>query len=158
MILYLLRHGPAESPGLGQPDSERALTPHGLELMQRAAQALARALPAPERFLTSPYLRARQTAEAVAGAWQAAPVVEPRLASGARFSDFAAAWDEHGRPDRWGVVGHQPDLGDAVYHLAGAATAIQPGTLAVVEAHRMRPGGGRLLALYPPQTLAALAG
>jgi phosphohistidine phosphatase len=69
MRLYVMRHGPAEDRSPTGRDFDRALTPAGREVVERAARALAEARgAAPLRVLASPFVRAWQTAELVASA------------------------------------------------------------------------------------------
>ena len=69
MILYLLRHGIAEPRDAdGQDDETRALTKAGRQKMQAVARGMLALDLGVERILSSPYLRAKQTAEIVAGA------------------------------------------------------------------------------------------
>jgi phosphohistidine phosphatase len=68
MNLYLMRHGiavAADQPGM-ESDSERPLTPKGVKRMRRAARGLRRLGISFDIILTSPLVRARQTAEIVA--------------------------------------------------------------------------------------------
>ena len=68
MILYLLRHGIAaagDQPGI-ESDGERPLTPRGIKRMRKEVRGLRRLGIAFDAILTSPLLRARQTAEIVA--------------------------------------------------------------------------------------------
>ncbi|AHK79849.1 phosphohistidine phosphatase [Ectothiorhodospira haloalkaliphila] len=68
--LILVRHAQAgdavEFARTGQPDDLRPLTEQGVERMHRAAQGLARLLKGPTTLLSSPYTRARQTANILA--------------------------------------------------------------------------------------------
>ncbi len=65
MLLYLMRHGiAADAPG--QPDAERPLTEEGREKTRAVARALASLEVSPEHVLSSPLVRAVQTAEIVA--------------------------------------------------------------------------------------------
>ena len=70
MNVYLLRHGIAvagDQPGIAS-DAERPLTPKGIKRMRAAAQGLRRLKISFDAILTSPLVRARQTAEIVAAA------------------------------------------------------------------------------------------
>ncbi len=69
MNLYLLRHAIAEEPAENQPDNERGLTPKGRQKCQRALHGLASLELKVDLILTSPYLRAQQTAELAAEAF-----------------------------------------------------------------------------------------
>jgi len=66
MEIWILRHAKAEDGGPGTPDEERELTPGGHETMRSVARAIARLEPKLDAILTSPLVRARQTAEPVA--------------------------------------------------------------------------------------------
>ena len=66
MEIYILRHGVAEEPQTGQPDSERALTSDGRKKLRNVLRTAAAAGVAPSLILTSPYKRALQTAQLAA--------------------------------------------------------------------------------------------
>jgi phosphohistidine phosphatase len=115
MDLILWRHAEAEEGG---PDLARALTGKGRKQAAHVAEWLLQRLPAKFALLASPAVRAQQTAEALGVKIK---TVE-RLAPGARVPDIleAAGWPEH--KGAVVVVGHQPDLGNAVaYLLSGSA-------------------------------------
>lgn len=63
MEILLLRHGIAADARPGQPDAERALTGEGKQKLRALLRRLRKAGVRPSLILTSPYLRARQTAE-----------------------------------------------------------------------------------------------
>jgi phosphohistidine phosphatase len=65
MQVYLLRHGIAEDGQAGRPDSERALVPEGRRKLKDVFKLARQADTAVSLVLTSPYKRARQTAEMV---------------------------------------------------------------------------------------------
>lgn len=65
MNVYLIRHGEAESGGFSVSDFDRQLTPHGRKVMKKAAEAWLRIIPTPELIISSPLIRAKQTAEIV---------------------------------------------------------------------------------------------
>lgn len=67
MEIYLLRHGIAEDGAPGSPDSDRRLTPEGKRKLHETLKAAAQAGVQPSLILSSPYVRARQTAEIAAG-------------------------------------------------------------------------------------------
>ncbi len=87
----------------GEPDALRPLTAAG----QEQARALAERLPAADAVLTSPLLRARQTAVLIARSAGVEAEVEERLAPGATAGDVRASLE--GRKGTIVVVGHQPD-------------------------------------------------
>ena len=126
MRLFLVRHAEAAP---GEPDDLRPLTPAGRD----AARALAAELAAeePEVVLSSPLLRARETAEAIARA--AGLVAEPdeRLAPGADAEIVREA--VAGRGDAVVTVGHQPDCSEIVLALSGERVSFEPGGVHEVE-------------------------
>src|SRR5436309_4247704 len=74
--LYLVRHGVAEQRGEAWPDdSKRPLTEQGISRLRKSARGLARIGVGFDVILTSPLVRARQTAEVVAGALDARPPI-----------------------------------------------------------------------------------
>lgn len=66
MEIYLLRHGIAEDAAPGMRDADRALTPKGRKKLQDVLERAREAGVKPSIVLTSPLLRARQTAEIAA--------------------------------------------------------------------------------------------
>jgi phosphohistidine phosphatase len=128
---YLVRHAKAETDAPGG-DSARRLTPGGRQAFAAVARALAADDVRITRIVTSPFTRARQTAELLAEATGAAVTVEPRLASGVSGGREVLAL---GQTLGAGValVGHNPELAEAVA-LAGTGRAeVPPGTVAAVR-------------------------
>jgi phosphohistidine phosphatase len=126
MRLIVVRHAEAAP---GDPDELRSLTPSGRD----AARALGKQL-AQEQIdliLTSPLLRARETAEAIARGTDAPVEVDGRLAPGAT----AAATREAvaGRGETVVTVGHQPDCSEIVLELTGREQRFAPAGFAEVE-------------------------
>ena len=64
--LYLLRHGVAEDESKDGADETRRLTEGGIKRTARAVKGLAKVIDAPDIILTSPLVRARQTADLAA--------------------------------------------------------------------------------------------
>jgi phosphohistidine phosphatase len=112
--VYLVRHAKAES---GEPDELRALNDKGRKQARRLGKRLAREGVRPDAVLTSPLLRARETANAIAKATGVTAEPDERLAPGARADDLRDA--VAGRGDTVVVVGHQPDCGQIAAALTG---------------------------------------
>lgn len=106
MRLYLVRHAEAAR---GEPDELRPLTPAGREQARDLGRRLAGEGARPDAILTSPLLRARETARELARALGVDAEPDERLAPGATAFDVRAA--VAGRGERVIVVGHQPDCG-----------------------------------------------
>jgi phosphohistidine phosphatase len=144
-MIWLLRHGEAAD---GSPDAERPLTEKG-ELQSRAAGAALKALGVELAVcLTSPKVRAYDTARLACEPLGAEPVHEPKLAGGPFDAEQLAAGLEDGDVL---LVGHDPDFSMAVHSLTGAQVRMKKGGLAGVEK-------GELKVLLRPNELAAIAG
>src|SRR4051812_11310493 len=111
MRLLIVRHAEAAS---GAPDELRPLTPAGREHARAVGARLRQEGFAADAVLSSPLLRARETAEALG---LGAPEVDDRLAPGASPLDVRDV--ATGRGETVVVVGHQPDCGKAVAALSG---------------------------------------
>jgi phosphohistidine phosphatase len=111
MQLLIVRHAEAAP---GEPDELRPLTPEGRKQARDLGKRLRDQGLAVDAVVTSPLLRARETAAAL-GLGDAA--VDERLAPGATPADFREATT--GRGELVIVVGHQPDCGRAAAELSG---------------------------------------
>jgi phosphohistidine phosphatase len=120
--LYVVRHAEAAA---GHPDELRSLTRDGREQARSLGERLAREGVRLDAVLSSPLLRARETAAAIAKPLGLAVEVDERLAPGASADLVRAA--TAGRGDAVAVVGHQPDCGEIVSELSGEpAPAVPP--------------------------------
>jgi phosphohistidine phosphatase len=129
MRLLLIRHADALS---GEPDELRPLSPEG----RTAARELGRRLAAdgvrPNAILTSPLLRARETAEAIADELGGGVEATEALAPGATLDGLRAA--TAGRGEIVIAVGHQPDCGQIAAELGdGTAPPFPPAGIADLE-------------------------
>jgi phosphohistidine phosphatase len=120
--LFLVRHAEAAP---GEPDALRPLTPAARALAARLAEEDVDAV------LSSPLLRARQTAEQIARAANLTAEVDERLAPGATAADVREA--AGGRGETVVAVGHQPDCSEIFLDLTGEGRKFAPGAVAVVE-------------------------
>ncbi len=126
MRLLIVRHAEAAR---GEPDELRPLTPSGRDQARALAERLRGEGLVPDAVVTSPLLRARETAAALG---LGEPIVDERLAPGATTGDLQDA--ARGRGDTVLLVGHQPDCGRAVAALGGGPEpAFPPCGHAVVE-------------------------
>jgi len=158
MRLYLLRHAEASPLKIGEYDRDRALTAEGGALMRRLGHAITAAGWKPGLIISSPYLRARQTARLVAEALQVTPETDALLIPGFSLQDLEEVVSRQTVTDQVMIVAHQPSLGQVVMALTGASVAFHPGTLAVIETQRLRHRNGVLYGLYQPDVLAGLGG
>jgi phosphohistidine phosphatase len=126
MRLLIVRHAEAAP---GQPDELRRLTRRGRGQARELGKRLRAQDLTPDAVVTSPLLRARETAEALE---LGEPEVDTRLAPGATADDLCDA--ARGRGGTVVLVGHQPDCGRAVAVLTGGvAPAFAPCAYVLVD-------------------------
>jgi len=156
MQLHLLRHAHAGNPATWEgADAARPLSDKGRAQADRLGRFLARVGFTPDVIVTSPKLRASQTAEIVGEHLKLTPRVDERL--GEAF-DIAAAnglIESLGHPDAPVLVGHDPDLSELLAALCAAeGLSMRKGAFARIEtAWPLRAGGGELRWLVPPDLL-----
>jgi phosphohistidine phosphatase SixA len=109
--LFLVRHAHSDP---GDPDELRPLSAKGREQARELAEQLADV--EPEAVLSSPLLRARETAEAIAKATSSPLRVDERLAPGATADDLLAV---AAGSNTVIAVGHQPDCSEIAVALSG---------------------------------------
>jgi phosphohistidine phosphatase len=149
MNIYLLRHGIAVEPGAAgfEPDAERPLTAKGKNRLRTVARAMAELELSFDLILTSPFRRAKQTAEIIAhyfklekklaGSDDLTPDGDPRL---------LIQYLNRLRPEPENVllVGHEPYLGKLVALLAAGNTSLdidfKKGGLCKVEVEFLQYG------------------
>ena len=115
MNLYILRHGIAVEPGTPgyERDADRPLTPEGKRKLRQIAEAMEALDLSFDLILSSPYLRARQTAEIVAEGLKARKKLElsDALAPGGSMGKLVELLHHlEPPPDNVLVVGHEPYL------------------------------------------------
>jgi phosphohistidine phosphatase len=141
-MIWLLRHGDAEE---GTPDSERRLTAKGEQQALVAGAALATLGVGLDICLTSPKVRAAETARLACGPLGVEVKLESRLAGGAFDAESLVA----GLGEVL-LVGHDPDFSQAVRDLTGARGQLKKGGLAGID-------GNELKVLMRPKELEAIA-
>lgn len=129
MRLYLVRHAHAAP---GEPDELRALTPEGRRDARELGELLASEGVQPDAILSSPLLRARETAEELAQATGVQAAADERLGPGATTADVLEAVE--GRGEAVIVVGHQPDCGRIAAELGdGTEPPFPPAGMAALD-------------------------
>lgn len=154
--LGLLRHAHAgDAAAWDRPDDLRPLSDKGRQQAERLGRVLAAAGFVPDAVLTSPRVRARETAELVAERLGVAVRIEPRLGSFVDLATVEAILDEAGGPVRPVLVGHDPDLSDLLVSLTGSpGLRMRKGAFALLEVERpLTPGAAELRWLVPPDLL-----
>jgi len=159
--LYLIRHAdalPVGEHGITD-DADRPMSEQGTSQTRLLAAALNRQGIRLELVLTSPLLRARQTAEGMALHWSGQqPVVRAceRLAPGLKAGKLARYLRELSA-GAVALVGHQPDLGTLAAWLVGSKKAqidiAKAGVACISSENEIRKGAGTLTWLVTPQWL-----
>ena len=153
MDLIILRHGKAEDSNPGG-DSARELVEKGRQQAQRQAKLLKNAGLWPEIVLTSPLVRARQTAhEFCESAGIPGAVIQGWLACGMNPETAMAELAGFQEFKRVAIVGHEPDLSRLIQWILGASGGevnVKKGTIACL---RVNPPArhGLLKYLIPPK-------
>lgn len=156
MHLLVVRHAIAESreehARSGRDDGQRPLSKKGRRRFERGARGLAGLLGAPAVVVSSSLVRARQTADLLAAAWDDRPrrAESDSLRPGAHPRELAdwlqAEMGEDGGADTLvAVVGHEPHLSRSVSWLASGAEhpwlRVKKGSAVLLDLPR-RPGPG----------------
>jgi phosphohistidine phosphatase len=162
LTVYLVRHAIAAERGNDWPDdAKRPLTPDGMARFKQVARGLAQVEVAVDAVLTSPLVRARQTAEILAAALPGSPpIVETSaLVPGAPLKAVVDELGKQGRRKRVALVGHEPGIGELAGRLVGAANPIPFKKGAVCRIDFNGPpseGPGILCWFAPPKILRRL--
>jgi phosphohistidine phosphatase len=165
--LLIVRHAIAEDreafAATGQEDALRPLTAGGARKMRRAARGLHEIVPSVDLIVSSPFVRASETADILRREFdidevEFADVLKPETA----LSDTARSLERYDE-DTVVIVGHEPHLGRLVTYLVSgvdrSALALKKGAVCLVDFEgRPRKGSGRLVWAMPPSVLRDLAG
>jgi phosphohistidine phosphatase len=161
--LYLIRHGLAEERGEGWPDdTKRPLTAEGIAKMRKGTRGLSSLGVAMDVILSSPLVRARQTADIVAAGLGSRPAVVnvESLAPGASYAAIVADLEKHARKARMGLVGHEPGIGELAARLIGSRHPIEfkKGAVCRIDLDEIPPGGpGNLRWMMTSKILRAIS-
>ena len=156
MLLDLVRHADAGDPmAWDGPDAARPISEKGKKQARRLGEHLRSIGYRTEAVITSPKLRASQTAEIVAEPIGSTVSEDDRLAGPLDLEIVDAILHDAGDLERAMLVGHDPDFSELLSVLCGAAgVTMRKGALARIEIDRpLRAGGGTLRWLLPPDAL-----
>lgn len=159
MEIWLLRHAAAEDRSASGRDADRTLTEDGHKRAREVARGLAELEPGIELVLTSPYWRARQTAESVvqaldlAGRLRETRALEPERDPAEILEEIRAEGVESVL-----LVGHEPHLGALLGRLIAGRAGLEVPMKKATVARLSWSGSGAatLKALLPPKVLERL--
>lgn len=160
--LYLIRHAIAEERGDAWPDdSKRPLTDDGKSAMRKAARGFARLGEPLDVVLTSPYTRARQTAEIVANEFDTRPqlVVADSLTPSGTFQGVLTDLEKLAKKSRIALIGHEPSIGELAARFAGLRRPLEfkKGAICRIDVKTLPPAGpGALRWFATPKILRAI--
>lgn len=150
-----MRHGEAESIKPGLKDSERNLTSASIENLERMFQAIKKSIPQFDHLLSSPLIRAVQTAERVKIFSQSKSeiIIEDKLKPGEELKEIIPMLNSLGGKNIF-ICGHEPDISDFCSSLISssfAAMLFKPGTIAKISFEgKVREASGILQFLFNP--------
>jgi phosphohistidine phosphatase len=157
--IYLVRHGIAADRGDDWPDdAKRPLTSKGVARMRQIVRGLRHLDIVLDLVLTSPLVRARQTAALLVEGLKPVPtlVVTPALTPGTPPAQTAEALAEFRKARRVALVGHEPGIGELAAWLVGANTPVpfKKGGICRIDVASFPPtGSGQLIWLATPRML-----
>jgi phosphohistidine phosphatase len=157
MELYFVRHAiAADQAPDGSGDFGRPLTKEGAEKMRWAAKGLHSLGVETDLLLSSPLVRARETAAILGDVYKQKVTIAEQLSPGC---DLPRLWDlleQQGLPQRVMLVGHEPDFSVMIGGLTGGRVDIKKGSACLVRTQSIDEGAGMLIWLLPPKVLRAL--
>lgn len=157
MKLYMLRHGiAADRDEFGGSDAERPLTSEGRKCMEREAKGMEELGVRPDRIVTSPLKRAKETAKIVAERLHLEEklVEDERLADSFDADGLVKILRDYDDAESIMLVGHEPDFSETIGELIGdASVTLKKGGLARIDLDSASSTRGELVWLIPPKAL-----
>jgi phosphohistidine phosphatase len=160
--LYLIRHGVAAERGEAWPDdAKRPLTDQGVRRLREIAAGFVEIGVSFDVMLTSPLVRARQTAEIIAAGLDPHPpiVVTEALSPGGAYAAVVDELAKQARRPRIALVGHEPGIGALAARLIGSRHPLEfkKGAVARIDLAALPPtGAGSLHWFLTPRLLRKL--
>lgn len=160
--VYLIRHGIAEARGEAWPDdTKRPLTDRGIARLKKETRGLARLDVSFDVVLTSPLVRARQTADAVASTFDPRPpiVVIESLSPGGTYPAVLGDLEKQTRRSRIALIGHEPGIGELAARMIGSRHPLEfkKGGMCRIDFETLPPAGpGALRWFITPKILRTL--
>lgn len=156
MKIYFLRHGVAVEPEDWKgSDYDRPLTSDGRKRMEHEAKAIRKLGLELDAILTSPLIRAKDTATLVGETLQLTVKEDERLGGDFEVAALEAILQDHADAKALMLVGHEPSFSAVVGRLIGEARLeLKKGGLACVELPDAKTMTGELRWLIPPKLLS----
>ena len=162
--LYLVRHAIAAERGDDWPDdTKRPLTTRGINRFKDSLPGLKELEVSIDEIFSSPLVRAKQTADLLAGGLQGSPPVKllDALAPGHTPTAVISQLAKAAKRQRIALVGHEPDLGELAAHLIGATRPLlfKKGGICRIDVGSISAKRtGSLMWFVTPKVLRGLAG
>jgi phosphohistidine phosphatase len=160
MKIFFMRHGVAEPAHDHLKDYDRALTDDGRAQLNLIAQAMQRLTIKPDVILTSPLVRAMQTAEIIAPALGSPIELAEELQPGCILDDLQRLLRRY-QHEAVMVIGHEPDFSALAARLINAderGILLKKGGMIRIDVDgRPQAGRGRMVMLLTPKTMMVLA-
>jgi phosphohistidine phosphatase len=162
--IYLVRHAIAAERGDDWPDdTKRPLTTRGINRFKDSLPGLKELEVSIEEIFSSPLVRAKQTADLLAGGVQGSPPVKllEALAPGHTPTAVMSQLAKAAKRQRIALVGHEPDLGELAAHLIGATRPLlfKKGGICRIDVGAISAKRtGSLIWFVTPKVLRGLAG
>lgn len=157
--IYILRHGHAQDANNGLDDFDRALTEEGIEKINRLSLFFNKLDANLELVLSSPYIRAKQTAEIFVSNLTQKPSIKivDFLSCGASSKEISKGLIEYSSNKNTLLVGHSPDLEVFLGKLIGADRIVfKKGALAKVNFENNIELSGELEWLITPKLIRTI--
>ncbi|MEM8534859.1 MAG: phosphohistidine phosphatase SixA [Chloroflexota bacterium] len=158
MELYLLRHGiAADVAPHGSGDAGRPLTEEGITKMYMEARGLKKLDLHLDLILTSPLVRAQQTADIVGETLHMTVHQAEELALGCGVAQLRVLLQRYPDAERVMIVGHEPDFSSLIGTLTGGSSVVmKKGGLGRVDLYAVEAHMGTLSWLLPPRVLRTI--
>jgi phosphohistidine phosphatase len=155
MKLYFLRHGVAfeREDWNGENDELRPLTKAGKKAMKREAKRMAKWEMSFDTIVTSPLVRAYDTAKITAKALEIDFTVNNLLKPGFNKNSIEPLLAQYSHAEHLVLVGHEPDFSSVIAELTGGDVVMKKGGLACVELTNKDSWHGQLVWLLTPEQL-----
>ncbi len=157
-----MRHGIAEDAALLESDADRKLTDKGTLRTAMVAKAMKAFGPPIDRIISSPYIRAVETAEIVARilGFESEIQTDRRLTPAGNYEGISDLLQENDDAENILVTGHEPSMGDFISGLCADGNLmveVKKASITAIELYRLRPRAvGVLHWSIPPRIIEAM--